>query len=91
MMGRGWNMMEWHQKALDKFKAQNAELDRLVQTMNSAQGPQKVDAIAAVINKAMEQRKAWQADMEDHQRKMMDWMKNRPMQSGTVPAPTPAP
>lgn len=76
-------MMEWHQQALEKFKAQNAELDRLVQAMNSAQGSQKVDAIAMVINKCMEQRKAWQADMEAHHQKMMDWMRSQPMQSGT--------
>ena len=89
MMGQGWNMMEWHQKALDKFKAQNAEMDSLVQAMNSAQGQAKVDAIAAVINKAMEQRKAWQADMEEHQKKVMEWMKNRPMQKGAMPSVTP--
>lgn len=89
MWGARGNMMEWHQKALEKFKAQNAELDKLVQNMNAAPADRKMDAMAAVINKAMEQRKTWQADMEARQQKMMEWMKNRPMRSGTMATPTP--
>jgi hypothetical protein len=91
MMGRGANVMEWHQKAVEKFKVQNEELDHLVAAMNSAKGPAKVDAMAAVINKAMEQRKAWLADMEAHQKKMMEWLKSHPAQSGgtgALPSPT---
>lgn len=84
MPGRGKNMMEWHQKALEKFKEQNAELDRLVQAMNAAKGDKKIEAMAAVINKAMEQRKTWQADMEARHQKIQEWMKSRPMQSGTT-------
>ncbi len=36
------------------MQARNAELDKLVETMNSAQGTEKVDAIAAVVNKIVE-------------------------------------
>ena len=36
------------------MQARNAELDKLVETMNSAQGAEKVDAIAAVVNKLVE-------------------------------------
>ncbi len=90
MLGRGGNMMEWHQKAVEKFKAQNAELDHLVKAMNAAKGPAKIDAMEAVINKAMEQRKTWLADMEEHQQKMMEWMKKHPMQGGTGPGSSPA-
>ncbi|XHR30335.1 MAG: hypothetical protein ACFUZC_07195 [Chthoniobacteraceae bacterium] len=89
MMGRGEHLMEWHQKALEKFKEQNAELDRLVQAMNAAKGPAKIDAMEAVINKAMEQRKAWQTDMEEHHQKMMEWMKKHPMKSGSGAVPPP--
>jgi hypothetical protein len=91
MMGRGANRMEWHQKAIEKFKAQNEELEHLVAAMNSAKGPAKIDAMAAVINKAMEQRKAWLADMEGNQKKMMEWMKTHPAESGgTTALPSPA-
>jgi hypothetical protein len=88
---KGDMMMEWHQKALEKFKAQNAELDKLVQAMNEATADKKVDAMAAVINKAMEDRKTWQADMEARQQKMMECMKEmkpgkKALKSGTTPA-----
>lgn len=78
MMGaRRGEMMEWHQKMMEKIKAQDAEMDKLVQEMNAATGEKKVEAIAAVINKAMEIRKGWHSEMEARQKKMMDWMKEK--------------
>jgi len=69
-------MMEWHQKMMEKIKAQDAELDKLVQDMNAATGDKKVDAIAAIVNKVMEERKAWHAEMEERHKKMMEWMQS---------------
>ena len=81
-------VVEWHRKMLEKLKAQDAELDRLVQNMNAASGDKKVDAIAAIINKGMEQRKAWISEMEMRHKKMQDWMQKgqNGMKSGTTPA-----
>ena len=93
-------MMEWHQKMMEKIKAQDAELDKLVQEMNAASGDKKVDAIAAIVNKVMEERKAWHAEMESRHAKMMEWMQEKKAQregaKATVegeasPTATPAP
>ena len=70
-------MMDWHQKMMEKIKAQDAELDKLVQEMNAATGDKKVDAMAAILNKMMENRKAWHAEMTERHQKMMDWMKQK--------------
>ena len=70
-------MMEWHQKMMEKIKAQDAEMDKLVQDMNAAAGEKKVDAIAAIINKVAENRKAWHSEMEMRHKKMMDWMQEK--------------
>ncbi|MEI8235505.1 MAG: hypothetical protein WCH57_12590 [Verrucomicrobiota bacterium] len=67
--------MEWHQKMVEKIKANDAELDKLVAEMNAASSEKKADAVAAVINKMMEQRKAWHSEMEAHIKKMMETMK----------------
>ena len=91
----GWKkgeMMEWHQKMVDRIKAQDAELDKLVQDMNAASGDKKVDAIAAIINKMAENRKDWHSEMEARHQKMMEWMKGKMeerkgMKSGTSVVP----
>ena len=80
--GEKGEMLQWHQKAMEKFKEQNAELDKLVQEMDSAPADKKVDAIIAVINKAMEQRKSWQADMEARHEKIQEWMKEKQEREG---------
>jgi len=59
MMGMGDMMSNW--------KDQQAELDKLVADMNSAPSDKKVDAIAAVVTKVVEQRKA----MHERMQKMM--------------------
>ena len=79
---KGKGMLEWHKKSLEKFKEQNAELDKLVQEMNNAPADKKVDAMAAVINKALEQRKGWQTDMESRQEKIKEWMKEKREKAG---------
>jgi hypothetical protein len=50
------------------MEASDARLDQLVQTMNTATGQKKVDAMAAVINELIAQRK----QMRGHMRQMMD-------------------
>jgi hypothetical protein len=59
MMGMGGMMSNW--------KEQDAELDKLVDAMNSASSDKKVDAVAAVVAKLVEQRKA----MHEAMQKMM--------------------
>ncbi len=59
MMGKGQMMSNW--------KDQDAELDKLVAEMNSAPADKKLDAVAAVVAKLVEQRKA----MHEQMQKMM--------------------
>lgn len=59
-------MMPMHAKMMEKQKVQDAEIDKLLATMNSATGEQRIDAIVAVINKLVEQRKTMHADMAAH-------------------------
>jgi len=50
-------MAEMDQTMEAEMKAQDAELDKLVSEMNAATADKKVDAIAAVLSKIVEQRK----------------------------------
>ena len=59
MMGEGQMMSNW--------KDQDAELDKLVAEMNSSSADKKLDAVAAVVTKLVEQRKA----MHEQMQKMM--------------------
>ena len=54
-------------KMMSNWKDQEAELDKLVADMNSAPPDKKVDAIAAVVTKLVEQRKA----IHERMQKMM--------------------
>jgi hypothetical protein len=69
MMGKDMgNMMGMDMgKMMSSWKDQEAELDKLVSDLNSAPSDKKVDAIAAVITKLVEQRKA----MHERMQKMM--------------------
>jgi hypothetical protein len=49
---------------MSKWKEQEAELDKLVADMNSAPSDKKVDAIAAVVTKLVEQRRAMHEGMQ---------------------------
>jgi uncharacterized protein (DUF3084 family) len=55
-MNKGQMMSSW--------KEQDAELDKLVAEMNGAPTDKKVDAIAAVLTKLVEQRKAMHEQMQ---------------------------
>ncbi len=59
MMGKGQMMSNW--------KDQDAELDKLVAVMNDAPADKKLQAVAAVLTKLVEQRKA----MHEQMQKMM--------------------
>ena len=67
-------MTEMHQKMEAEMKAQDAELDRLVAEMSAATGDRKVDAVAAVVAKLVEQRKAMHSQMSGMHGDMMDAM-----------------
>jgi hypothetical protein len=56
MMGEGQMMSNW--------KEQDAELDELVAEMNSASAGKKLDAVAVVVTKLVEQRKAMHEQMQ---------------------------
>jgi hypothetical protein len=57
MMGKGQMMSNW--------KDQDAELDKLVAEMNSAPADKKLDAVAAVLSRLVEQRKAMHQQMQE--------------------------
>jgi hypothetical protein len=59
-------LMPIHAKIMEKQKAQDAEIDKLLAEMNSATGEKRVDAIVAVVNKLVEQRKAMNAEVAEH-------------------------
>jgi hypothetical protein len=56
MMGKAQMMSNW--------KEQDAELDKVVAEMNSASADKKLDAVAAVVTKLVEQRKAMHEQMQ---------------------------
>jgi acyl-CoA reductase-like NAD-dependent aldehyde dehydrogenase len=56
---QGQQQMQQQRRAfMEQMQERNRKLDDLVAKMNAAKGEKKVDAIAAVINEMMEQRKA---------------------------------
>lgn len=59
-------MMPMHAKMLEKQRAQDAEIEKLLSEMNATSGEKRVDAIVAVLNKLVEQRRAMQAEMSAH-------------------------
>ncbi len=71
------SMMAVHNKMQADMKKMDTELDTLVAAMNKApEGRSKVDAIAAVINKMVEQRKTMQSEMMTMQMQDMQHMGN---------------
>ena len=68
MMGKDMGMKGMDMgKMMSNWKDQEAELDKLVADMNSAPSDKKVDAIAAVVTKLVEQHKA----VHERMQKMM--------------------
>jgi len=59
-------LMPIHAKLLQMQKTQDAEIEKLLAEMNAATGEKKIDAIAAVIGKLVEQRKAMNAEIASH-------------------------
>ncbi len=59
-------MMPLHVKLMEQQKAQDYEIEKLLAEMNAATGEKRVDAISAVLNKLVEQRKAMNAEIAAH-------------------------
>lgn len=87
MKGDDAKMAEMYQKMEAEMKAQNAEVDSLVAAMNSATGEKKVDAIAALVSKFVEQRKAIQERMAEMHKNMQGGMT---MKGKTESSPSPS-
>ncbi len=56
-------MMPKHAKMMEEQKAQDAEIEKLQAEMNAATGEKRIDAIVAVVNKLIEQRKTMHEKM----------------------------
>jgi hypothetical protein len=52
------HMMRMHEQMMAEMRAADARLDALVREMNAASGSAKIDAMAAVLNELLQQRKA---------------------------------
>lgn len=68
------SMMAHHKQMMAKTEAADTRLDELVKTMNAATGSKKTNAIAAVINELVTQRKQMREDMMAMQPEMMKHM-----------------
>ena len=69
------HMMKMHEQMMAEMKAADARLDALVRDMNAATGTARIDAIAAVLNELLQQRKAMQERMAKMSEHMMGGMK----------------
>jgi uncharacterized protein HemX len=74
MMARCMDLKDQKQKMMTEMKTQDAELTAQVAEMNSAPADKKVDLIAAVVTRIVEQRTAMHARMEKMQGEMMQHM-----------------
>jgi hypothetical protein len=74
MMERCQAMKEQKEKMMAEMKAQDADLTAQVAKMNSAPADKKLDLIAAVVTRMVEQRTAINARMAKMQEKMMQHM-----------------
>lgn len=63
----GMKCMMGKEQMMSSSKEQDAELDQLVAEMNSARADKKLDAVATLLNKLVQQRKA----MHEQMQKMM--------------------
>jgi predicted transcriptional regulator len=68
------SMMAHHKEMMAKMEAMDARLDELVKKMNAATGRKKPDAVAAVINELVAQRKQMREQMMAMQPEMMEHM-----------------
>ena len=74
MMERGAKMMEMHQKMQEEMKAMEAETDKMVAEMNQATGQKKIDAMAALLTRLVDQRKMMYDKMSAMHADMMQMM-----------------
>lgn len=74
MMDRCNEMMSMHEKMMGKMKASNQRIDSLLETMNESTGAAKVDALAAVVNELVSQRRAMHERMMSFMPRMMHHM-----------------
>jgi gas vesicle protein len=82
-------MMQMHQQMETAWKKEDAELDKLLTQMNSTTGDQKIQAMAAVINKLVELRKKNHDEMSAMHNDMSNSMQKRMRgMSGASPSPT---
>src|ERR1017187_833535 len=68
------SMIAHHKEMMAKMEAMDARLDELVKKMNAATGRKKPDAVAAVINELVAQRKQMREQMMAMQPEMMKHM-----------------
>lgn len=74
MMAKCTAMMQKREQMKADMKAMDDKLDGMLATMNTATGSEKTDAIAAVVNEMVMQRKATQEKMASMQAEMMQHM-----------------
>jgi hypothetical protein len=74
MMDRGMKMMQMHQKMQDEMKAMDDEAEKLVAEMNQATGQNKIDAMAKLLTRLVEQRKTMTEKMGTMHADMMKMM-----------------
>lgn len=67
-------MMEKKQQMMQKCKMMNSRLDELSAEMNTATGQAKIDAMAALLNELVAQRKSMHQNMMQMQEGMMSGM-----------------
>ena len=65
------SMMAHHKEMMAKMEAMDSRLDDLVTKMNAAKGSRKADAVAAVVNELVAQRKQMREHMMAMQPQMM--------------------
>jgi hypothetical protein len=80
-------MLERHKAMIAELKAQDAELATQLTKMNSAPKDQKLDQLAAIVTRLVEQRAAMTARMEKMQGEMMMPMAQEPMMEGMKDKP----
>ena len=59
-------LMPIHAKVMEMQKAQDDEINKLLTEMNSTTGEKRIDAIVAVLNKLVEQRRGMNAEISAH-------------------------
>ena len=82
-------MMEHQKEAQAKLAEMDAQLQKRGDAMNTATGQAKVDAMAAVINELVTQRKTMHAEMEKRQSAMMEHMSAHMAAGGKMMADCP--